>query len=89
MLIRLVQECLNNAIKHASPTLIAIKIKNPGEKMILSVEDDGEGFDMERVSQGLGLRNIHSRVQAINGKVQIDSEIGKGTRIEIELENDK
>lgn len=89
MLIRLVQECLNNAMKHASPAMIAIKIKNQGEKMILRIEDDGEGFDMERVSQGLGLRNINSRVQAINGKVQIDSGLGEGTRIEIELENDK
>ena len=89
VLIRLVQECLNNAIKHASPTSIAIKIKNLEGKMVLCIEDDGKGFDMDHVSQGLGLRNIHSRVQAIKGKVRIDSALGKGTRIEIELENEK
>ena len=44
---------------------------------------------MTTVSQGLGLRNIHSRVEAIGGKVKIDSSIGKGTEIEIELENDE
>lgn len=89
VLIRLVQECLNNAIKHASPTLISIELKNLGDKLLLCIKDNGEGFDVAKVSQGLGLRNINSRVEAIGGKVKIDSELGKGTRIEIELENDK
>tara|TARA_R110000737_G_scaffold174687_1_gene199993 strand:- start:11535 stop:12308 length:774 start_codon:yes stop_codon:yes gene_type:complete len=89
VLIRLVQECLNNAIKHASPTLISITIINKENRLILRIKDDGDGFDMTTVSQGLGLRNIHSRVEAIGGKVKIDSSIGKGTEIEIELENDE
>jgi len=89
VLIRLVQECLNNSIKHASPTLISIELKNLRGKLLLCIKDNGEGFDVTNVSQGLGLRNINARVEAIGGKVQIGSELGKGTRIEIELENDK
>jgi len=89
VLIRLVQECLNNAIKHASPTLISIELKNFGDKLLLCIDDNGDGFDVANVSQGLGLSNITARVKAIGGKVKIDSELGKGTRIEIELENDK
>lgn len=89
VLIRMVQECLNNAIKHASPTLISIKLRNTEEKLFLGIEDDGEGYDVANVSPGLGLRNMHSRVEAIGGILEIDSTAGQGTRIKIELEHDE
>jgi len=89
VLIRMVQECLNNAIKHASPSLISIKLRNLGNKLFLCIEDNGEGFDMPTVSQGLGLRNMHSRIEAIGGNLEIDSVVGQGTRIKIELEHEE
>jgi signal transduction histidine kinase len=89
VLIRMVQECLNNAIKHASPSLITIKLRNPGDKLILCIEDNGEGYDVANVTQGLGLRNMHSRVQAIGGNLEIASNVGQGTQIKIELEHDE
>lgn len=89
VLIRMVQECLNNAIKHASPSLISIKLRNTGGKLFLCVEDNGKGYDATYVSRGLGLRNMHSRIEAIGGSLEIDSVVGRGTQIKIELEHDE
>ncbi|NHE56886.1 sensor histidine kinase [Cyclobacterium plantarum] len=86
VLIRMVQECLNNAIKHASPTLISIKLSMDEEKFLLTIEDDGVGFDASKPSNGLGIKNLKSRIQAIEGQVEVRSAPQKGTHICISLE---
>lgn len=86
VLIRMVQECLNNAIKHASPSLISINIYQEGDIPTLRIWDDGVGFDPQSYSSGLGIKNLKSRIKAINGKVEIVSGINKGSEIKIQFE---
>lgn len=87
VLIRMVQECLNNAIKHASPTLISIKIYLEAGIPTLLIRDDGVGFDSQSDSSGLGIKNLKARIKAINGQVQVASGMNEGTEIKIQFEN--
>ncbi|MCC5939609.1 MAG: histidine kinase [Lunatimonas sp.] len=85
ILIRLVQECLNNAIKHAEPSTIEITISEQDRKLLLVVADDGKGFDIQTFSNGLGLRNLQSRMEAIEGDLSMQSSPGMGTRISMSV----
>jgi signal transduction histidine kinase len=85
ILIRMVQECLNNAMKHASPTKIGVHINHHGPNLELTITDDGVGFDMDNHSKGLGLINLQSRINAIDGTIKVLSEPQKGTEIKMSL----
>ncbi|MEX2512521.1 MAG: ATP-binding protein [Cyclobacteriaceae bacterium] len=85
VLIRVVQECINNAIKHASPTLLSVKIFVKKDVLHLWVVDDGKGFDINQKSNGLGIINLGSRVKAIEGNLKVNSAVNKGTDIKIEV----
>ncbi len=87
VLIRMVQECLNNAIKHASPTLISINMHQEAGIPTLLIRDDGVGFDPHSESSGLGIKNLKSRIKAINGRVEVVSGSSEGTEIKIQFEN--
>lgn len=87
VLVRVIQECLNNAIKHASPTLISIKVEKPTDHWIISIKDDGVGFDLNQSSKGQGLRNLESRMKTIGGEIQVSSTPGEGTLIRLLLPN--
>lgn len=87
VLIRVIQECLNNAIKHASPSLICIKIQMSGEAIAISIEDDGIGFDVSQRSDGQGMSNLQTRMTTIGGSVKICSALNKGTQIRLTLPN--
>ncbi|TDQ17277.1 histidine kinase [Algoriphagus boseongensis] len=85
VLIRVIQECLNNTLKHANPNLIEIKLlKEKGIRKI-QIIDDGKGFDTREASNGSGMFNLKKRMETIGGKFSLSSEIGKGTRIELLL----
>jgi len=86
VVIRMVQECLNNAIKHASPQLISIHLVEEGGIPTLLIRDDGIGFDTANASSGLGIKNLKSRIKAINGQVEVVSATNEGTQIKIQLE---
>ncbi len=79
---RIVQEALNNVIKHARATRVDLRLTySPGE-LVLEVEDDGAGFDPARPFAGhLGLRSMRERAAHLNGTLQIDSAPGRGTRV--------
>lgn len=85
ILIRVVQECLNNAIKHASPAWIRIHVNRIDTQLEITITDDGVGFDTNQDSQGLGLRNLQSRMNAIDGEISFQSEPQKGTEIKISV----
>jgi len=87
ILIRMIQECLNNAIKHASPSLIAISIESYPDKIAIGIKDNGIGFDVHQVSGGQGLGNLESRIRAIGGQIQISSAPSQGTHIQLLLSN--
>ncbi len=78
---RIVQELLNNAIKHSEASIIYLNARfSPANVLMISVTDNGKGFNPEeKVSTGLGLKNLESRTLIMNGKFKIKSNPGKGT----------
>lgn len=86
-LYRVVQELVNNALKHANATEIKIVLKCNSKQIELEINDNGQGFDLEQVKEsGLGLRNIESRINMIDGKLDYFSEIDKGTTAKITID---
>ncbi len=78
---RIVQELLNNAIKHSEATNIYINSRfSPNNNLMISVTDNGKGFELkEKMVTGLGLKNLESRTQIMNAKFKMKSTPGKGT----------
>ena len=87
ILYRMVQEIINNIIKHSRAKRIDINLKVEGNFFTLSLKDDGVGFNMEEKIKngGSGLTNLYNRAKLINAKLLISSSPGKGTKILIEL----
>ena len=80
---RIIQEALNNAIKHAKASSVYIRFaKKPGFAQVI-IEDNGIGFDVKTVKRGIGLKNIENRIYLINGTHTIESIPNKGSRITI------
>lgn len=84
---RIVQELVNNALKHAGAKQIIVQFTRNHVKTGVTVEDDGKGFDVNdpALKKGAGLHNIMYRVNYFKGTVDINSQPGKGTSINIEL----
>lgn len=82
---RIIQETLNNINKHANATTISLQLYVKEGFLYLSIADDGVGFNVEKSKSGIGLKNIQSRVESINGKLKISSEINKGTKVFIKV----
>jgi signal transduction histidine kinase len=77
---RIIQELVTNVIKHANATELVIQFVADEETLSITVEDDGVGFDIDKVKKdGLGLHNIFNRTATIKGKYAIDSAPGAGT----------
>jgi two-component system NarL family sensor kinase len=86
-LYRIIQEAINNVIKHAAATKLFISIISDAEGTSLMIEDNGRGFDLAEIGkyEGIGLKNIRSRVEFLKGRVEFESSPGNGTLIAIEL----
>jgi two-component system, NarL family, sensor kinase len=84
---RIVQELLNNIIKHATATHAIVQLTQSGNCIALTVEDDGKGFDTATLdtAKGIGWANIKSRVDFLKGRLDVSSEPGKGTSVLVEL----
>lgn len=82
---RIVQEQLNNIIKHAEARAISIQLKNSLQSVILEVKDDGKGFDIKKIRKGLGFTNIRNRAELFGGKMEIFSKPGKGCRLKVSM----
>lgn len=80
-LYRIVQEVINNAIKHSKADRITFSMKRLNEVIQIVVEDDGIGFDAEKIKVGLGLQNIQHRMKMSRIKGDFVSELGKGSKI--------
>lgn len=85
VLIRVTQECLNNAIKHAHPNRITIQIAKNRSSRKIEILDDGAGFDTSQQSQGSGMTNLKKRMETIGGQFSLTSKVGNGTHITLEL----
>lgn len=89
---RIVQEIVNNTLKHSGASELIIEIKIKKDKLTLKTEDDGIGFkltDKNRKQNGIGLSNISVRVDLLKGNLRIKSTPGKGTSIFIEIPLEK
>ena len=82
---RMLQETMQNIYKHAKASRVSIGFTLKNDVILMRVEDDGEGFNVEKARKGIGIKNINSRVKEIEGKVDIDSTINKGTIISINV----
>ena len=84
---RVVQEIINNMIKHSKADTITVKIVRNESSMHLSISDNGIGFEKELIakSTGLGWKNIFSRISMLNGEIDVETESGSGTSISIQF----
>ncbi|MBA5628842.1 tetratricopeptide repeat-containing sensor histidine kinase [Moheibacter lacus] len=86
-LYRTIQEILSNCLKYAEAENINIDCTFDTMYRII-VDDDGKGFDVEKVKKGMGISNLYKRVQSLNGSLFIDSAIGRGSTFIIEIPQD-
>lgn len=86
-LFRIVQEFINNSIKHAQAKKISIVMDVRDNNVTINLKDDGRGFNKNDLSkfEGMGLKNVKSRIGSYNGEVTIDSTISKGTSYHINI----
>lgn len=86
-LYRVVQELMNNMLKHAKATEVTIQLNRVGDNLNIVVEDNGVGFDVEAAltKDGMGLRNMETRVKKMQGVITFDSGKGRGTTTIIDI----
>jgi signal transduction histidine kinase len=84
-LFRIIQEALNNIVKHAGSKTALVEIVQTREHYFLSISDDGKGFNTEKPCSGNGLNNMRERTLLIGGSFSITSQPGSGTTIEIQI----
>ncbi|WP_340199303.1 tetratricopeptide repeat protein [Ascidiimonas sp. W6] len=84
-LYRIIQEALQNINKHANARNIKLTFKKNDDSLQIDISDDGVGFDSNKIKNGIGLKNIKSRVKEIGGKLQLNSAVGGGTNISINV----
>lgn len=82
---RIIQELLNNVMKHAEATEVDVQLTMANNELIIKVEDDGKGFNINWVKKGLGLDSIQSRVNVLKGDLNIDTAPTRGTSVIIHI----
>lgn len=90
ILFRIVQESINNCVKHAEAKKINVSLKYTNSVFSLIIKDDGKGFDIAALNvttTGIGLKNMQNRAALIGGKLEIYAETGKGTSVKLELKH--
>ncbi len=89
-LYRIAQEALNNALKHAEAESVVVRITTTNGRLVLEVQDDGKGFDVDAVDAGcgMGLSNMRHRATQLGGSMEICSKRGEGTLVSVEVAAD-
>ena len=82
---RIVQEQINNILKHAAPLNAGISIEAVENVIRVIVTDDGKGFDINKKREGIGITNTINRVESFNGTINIETSPGNGCKIQIEI----
>jgi len=80
---RIVQEQLNNILKHAAAQNVIVHLVKDNEKTLLNIKDDGRGFDTSQKADGVGLMNIRTRASLFNGDISIISSPGRGCELRV------
>ena len=85
-LYRIIQESIQNAIKHGECENIDLNLNVVDSQLIkTTIKDDGKGFNLKKGRKGIGMRNINSRAKKLKGNWNIDSDVGKGTTVSLEI----
>lgn len=85
---RIILELVNNVVKHAAASKAAVQLVRYPDHINITVEDNGKGFDMNRTTDdrtGIGLGSVAARVEYLRGKMDIDSAVGKGTTVIVDI----
>lgn len=82
-LLRVTREAANNAVRHGGARTISINLRCDRSQLVLTVSDDGTGFDPETVRRGYGLRSMRDRVEALGGQIEVRSQPGRGAVVEV------
>jgi signal transduction histidine kinase len=83
--VQLAREALSNVSRHAEATTCRISLRRGDGGVVLEIDDDGRGFDMETTSWGMGLRNLRERAESLGGVLEVDSTSGEGTTVRATL----
>jgi signal transduction histidine kinase len=84
-LYRIVQEFINNSMKHAQAQVLIFEIQKTASDILITISDDGVGFDMEKVEKGLGLQNLQHRMKMSNIKGRMESIPGQGSKLIMQI----
>lgn len=84
-LYRIVQECLQNAVKHSEAEMISLNLHGSSSNIVITVSDNGRGFQTQSGKKGIGHKNISSRVKKLSGTWEVKSSPGKGTTVIVRL----
>lgn len=82
---RVVQEACNNIFKHSKASNADIQLFYHGKELVITIEDDGQGFNIQSSSNGLGFTQMHARVESVQGQLEISSQPMKGTLLAISI----
>jgi len=85
LIYRCIHELVNNALKYANASQIMVQIIREADSVAFTVQDNGCGFDAVAETEGMGLQSIRARVESLGGEMQIDSTMGEGTEINLEI----
>jgi two-component system, NarL family, sensor kinase len=87
VLYRIIQECVNNVIKHSSANKLDISLIKDVDGISATIEDNGKGFNVNDKAKfdGIGLKNIQSRIEYLKGTVDFDSSVGNGTLVAVHV----
>ncbi|WP_293301252.1 tetratricopeptide repeat protein [Pedobacter sp. UBA4863] len=86
LIYRVVQEAVNNIIKHAQATEAVVQLTTTSTHLDITIEDNGRGFEIDKIdNKGIGISNLNNRIKLLNGSFELQSRIGEGTNIYINI----
>ena len=83
-LLRVIREALTNARRHSGAKCVAVVLEVEGSDLVIEISDDGQGFDPE-AAPGVGLSSMRERAANVDGRLEIESEMGQGTRVRLRV----
>jgi signal transduction histidine kinase len=81
-MLRIIQEALTNARRHSGARRVLVSLESSGGDLVVEISDDGQGFGPDMVF-GVGLSSMRERAAAIGGELQVESNVGRGTRVRL------
>ena len=88
-LFRILQEALNNIVKHSDATQADIHLTSDESQILLSIKDNGRGFNTQQHSAGFGLQSMRERANEFGALLTIKSETGNGTTISVQIDHNQ